>query len=479
MVKPQFQLNPADITLREGTAISNLDGRLWQEVGTTIGRYFGDEAMVRGRIGLESRYLIALSESKIIRPLSSAERNTLLDLHTQINSSVYQQIRSIEAETRHDLIAANNIFKVLLSNSTLLDLVNHGWIHWGLTTNDIDDTARALLTDSFVKQEYIPIAIKLLNEIIRLSSENIDVVIPGKTHLQPAAPTILGKELALFGIRLAQTFETIKSFRSYGKLTGAVGNLAAHFAAFPKINWLNFSTSFIKSLGLEPNLYTTQIEPRDHQVQLYSLFHQINTISIDFCQDLRLMIGLNWLKLKAVKTEYGSSAMPQKVNPIDFENSQGNSLLSSWIFEGLIRQLPLSWLQRDLVDKTIHRNLGLPFGYSLISLISLIKGLNRIEANRDRVKSELTADWSIISEGLQSQLRVSGQADAYEQLKNLSRGQILTQTDVQSWIKQLSSGSSTKKKLSQISPETYTGYAPQITRNIITKLSKIVNNLGR
>ena len=336
--------------LREGTAISNLDGRLWGEVGADTGRFFGDEAFVRARVAIEARYLIALSKVGVLRRLTLVEQKVLLSLHENINPKTYSRLRKIEAVTRHDVITMTQVMKTLLGKTKSLgDVIGHGWVHWGLASEDVDNLSRAVLTTNFLNEIYLPVAATTLREITLLSQKTKDVVIPGKTHIQTALPTLLGKEIALFGIRLAEIFLEIKNFRLKGKLTGAVGNLAAHKSVYPKVNWRKFSKEFVESLGLEANLYTTQIEPRSNLFKLLSKIELVNLVLVDLSQDMRLYIGFDWLVQEAKKEEFGSSAMPQKVNPIDFENSQGNALFSNWILEGLMRQLPISWLQRDLV----------------------------------------------------------------------------------------------------------------------------------
>ena len=253
---------------------------------------------------------------------------------------------------------------------------------------------------------------------------------------------------------------------------GATGNLSAQKNSFPNIDWIKFSKDFIKSFGLVPNIFTTQIDPKNNLVSLFSIIQLTNSIVIDVSQDMRLMIGFGWLKQTVNAKEIGSSAMPQKVNPIDFENSQGNALLSNWILEGLIRQLPVSWLQRDLVDKTIQRNLGLPFGYSTISLISLSKGLERIRPNKENILKELDSDWTIVSEGIQTYLRSQSIPDAYEIIKEKTRGNDFKKEDFKKVIENLNVSDQIKNKLGQITPEKYIGEGKRITNLAISKIKR-------
>lgn len=448
------------LSLREGTAISNLDGRLWDEVGTDTGQYFGDEAVVRTRIDIEARYLIALSKAGVIRKLTAAEIDTLKSLHNLVTPKVYLKVRKIEAGARHDVIAMTLVMKDLLSKREALnDILNSGWIHWGLASEDVDNLSKAVLTSEFIRKVYLPRASSLLKAICALSDKCKDTVIASKTHLQPAVPTILGKEIALFGIRLSEEFAKIKKIKLRGKLTGAVGNLSAQRFAYPEINWLKFSSDFVESLGLEANLFTTQIEPRNRWADLLDAIETVNLILINLSQDARLYAGFEWFIQEAKTKEFGSSAMPQKVNPIDFENSHGNALISNWLTDGLKKQLLVSWLQRDLVDKTILRNLGLPFGHSLIAIISCQKGLERVSPNSEKIKNDLESDWGILAEAYQTFLRSVGQANAYDELKNLTRGKKITKDDILNWIAHLKVPEQNKRKLKAIGFTSYVGYA--------------------
>lgn len=478
-VTTSFAIPARDTTLREGTGIANLDGRLWDEMGFNVGRFFGDEAMVRARVAVEAKYLIALSQFGRIRKLTKEEIGVLLSLHAKIDSKVYKKVRKIESKSRHDVIAMTQVLKNLLGKYKKLDdVIEGGWIHWGLASEDVDNLSKAILTTEFLKEVYLPQAGLFLEAIAALSQKTKNVVIPGRTHLQPAVPTPLGKEIALFGIRLSEIFEKISLLKLRGKLTGAVGNLSAQRSASPNIDWLAFSREFVESLGLEANLLTTQIEPRNRWAELLDLMETVNLILIDLSQDSRLYIGFDWLVQEANKKEFGSSAMPQKVNPIDFENSQGNALLANWIIEGLKKQLLVSWLQRDLVDKTILRNLGLPFGYSLISMISAVKGISRVSPNQEKIDKELNADLSILAEAYQINLRALGLGNAYDKLKELTRGKKMEREDIETWIKNLDVSEKIKTKLREISPQTYLGYAKENTEKMIKEIKRVARILN-
>lgn len=475
--KLEFQIPLKQSQLREGTAVSNIDGRLWGEVGANVGRFFGDEAMVRARIGIETRYLIALSQQGVIRKLKPKEKEILLNLHQKLDSKSYKDLRKIEVEVRHDVMVMTAFMRKFLASTTLSDIVDAGWIHWALTSEDVDNLARSTLLKAFMSDIYLPEATTFLENLVNLAQKTKSVVIPGKTHYQTAVPTTLGKEIALFGLRTSEQLIIIKRLPLRGKLTGAVGNIAAQKAAYPSINWRAFSKNFVESLGLEANIYTTQIEPRSNLVELLGKVQLVNSILIDLSQDARLWIGMEWLAQEVKNIEFGSSAMPQKVNPIDFENTQGNALFSNWIIEGLVRQLPVSWLQRDLVDKTIMRNFGLVFGHALISLVSASKGINRVKPNAEKIEEELNKDWSIISEGLQTYLRSIGKADAYEQLKKLAHGRKLSKADISSWLNKLKISSSEKERVKNITPKTYIGYAKENSDDMIKKIKQAIQKI--
>jgi adenylosuccinate lyase len=470
-----FEIPKEAVTRREGTGISNLDGRLWDEMGYDVGRFFGDEAMVRARVGIEARYLISLSEIGVIRKITFQERQTLLSLHNKVDAKAYIRLREIESEVRHDVLSMTQLFKEL--SGSFKDILDHGWLHWGLASEDVDNISKSILTTNFFNKVYFPQASLYLDAIYDIAKKTKDVVIPGKTHIQTAIPTTLGKELALFGVRFSEVFNNLKSLKLRAKLTGAVGNLSAHKLTYPEKDWRKFSKNFIESLGLEANLFTTQIEPRNRFVEILDAIETANFITIDLSQDTRLYIGFEWLSQLAKSTEFGSSAMPQKVNPIDFENAQGNAKLSNWIIAGLKENLLVSWLQRDLTDKTVLRNLGLIFGYSLISMISSVKGLQRISPNREKIKNDLNSDWSLIAEAYQITLRAHGMGDAYELLKKLTRGRKVTQKDIEEWIENLKTTEKIRGDLRKISPQNYIGYAKENCDEMLKNIRKAAKSL--
>jgi adenylosuccinate lyase len=470
-----YEVESRNLLLREGTAISNLDGRLWEEIGKYVGRFFGDEALVRARIAVEAKYLIALSKTGVVRKLSVKETTVLENLYKKIDKKVYDKIRKIEETVRHDVMSMTFVFKKLLKKERVLDdILEEGWTHWALTSEDIDNISRSVLLSNFIKNIYLPYYKKVILTFLEIIDETKNIVIPGKTHLQTATPTLLGKELSIYAVRLSEVYSKIKDFKITAKLMGSTGNLSAHKNSYPKIDWIRFSKNLVESFGLTANIFTTQIEPKNNLVELFSLIQLTNSIIIDISQDMRLMIGFGWLKQTVNQKEIGSSAMPQKVNPIDFENAQGNALLSNSILEGLIRQLPISWLQRDLVDKTIQRNSGLPFGYSTISLISLNKGLQRITPDKEKINKELESDWTIISEGIQTYLRSQKIPDAYEIIKEKTRGNKFNKEELELIIDGLNIAKDVKNKLKTITPQKYVGEGKRIIKLATNKINKII-----
>jgi len=469
-----FQIDTKNLPLREGTAISNLDGRLWDEIGNDVGRYFGDEALVRSRIAVESYYLISLSEIGIIRKFTQKEIFTLKNIYKNIDEKLYKRIRNTENLVKHDVVAMSLIFKYVLKQYNILSDIAENWVHWSLTSEDVDNIARTILIKNYINDVYIPNYRAFIEVLLKKIYEFKDIVIPGKTHLQTATPTLLSKELSVFLNRFSDSLLKISKFKYSAKLMGATGNLSAHKYSYPNINWIKFSNDFIKSFGLVPNIFTTQIEPKSNLVELLSQINLVNSVIIDFSQNSRLMIGFGWLKQTVNNKETGSSTMPQKVNPIDFENSQGNALMANWIFEGLCRQLPVSWLQRDLVDKTIQRNFGLPFGHSTIALISMKKGLEKSTTDKKKIDSDLYSDWTIISEAVQTYLKSRKVSHAYEMVKNKTRGEKIDKQEFINIIKSLDVSKDIISKLVEIEPKKYIGEGQSIINLAIKKTKKIL-----
>ncbi len=373
-----------------------------------------------------------------------------------------RQIKDLERTTRHDVKAAENFLRLKLAPTTLSDLIE--FLHFGLTSEDVNNIAHAVALRDSRDQVILPALDKILNQLADFIQKYKSTPMLARTHGQPAVPTTFGKEMTVFFARLKKQYAELESQRFEAKLTGAVGNFNALLSAAPQINWSKFSQKFIQNFGLESNLVTTQILPYDNWIEYFNTLHLVNSILIDFTQDMWRYISDDDLKLKVVASEVGSSTMPQKVNPIDFENAEGNLGIANTLLEQYARKLPVSRLQRDLSDSTVRRTFGVALGHSLIAYASLIKALERVEANEFAMRAELEAHWEIVAEGAQTILRAAGVSDAYDQLKSIARGKQITKDSFTQWIEDLSVEESVKEKLRALSPLTYIGLAKEIAK---------------
>lgn len=450
-------------------AISPLDGRYREKV-ESLSEFFSEHALFRARIEVETKYLIKLSEKKVIRNLSRQEKNLLHSLYEKFSTKDSEQIKKIEQTTRHDVKATEYWMKERLKKSILKDIVE--LVHFALTSTDTDNIAYALLTDRAIKSVILPSLKEMIKNILEFAEQESDTVLLARTHGQPAVPTTLGKEFSIYAIRLCEQYKQLAAYRSKAKLNGAVGNYNAHAIAVPEIDWIVFSTEFISELGLEPNIFTTQIEPHDRLSELLDILSRINSIIIDFDRDCWMYISSEILILKTIKSETGSSTMPQKVNPIDFENSEGNAKVANSLLEGIGRELQTSRLQRDLSDTTVLRNLGVMFGHSLLAYISATAGICKISANKEKISKELDGHYEILSEGIQTVLRIKGQSKPYEQLKELVRGKKVSAYDIKNFVNSLKVDSATKKKLLVLTPESYVGKAHELAKKAIAQCKR-------
>lgn len=454
-------------------AISPIDGR-YTKVTEPLAQYCSEAALIRYRVLVECEYLIALSESghTALRVFSEAEKGKIRDLYKP-NPNMVHIVHSIETvgyknipATNHDVKAVEYYIKDCLANTSLADSTE--WVHFALTSEDINNIAYALLLSDALEQVLVPSIRQIVVALKSLAVEHKSVAMLARTHGQPATPTTVGKEFRVFATRLERRLEGLASIKIQAKLNGATGNWNAHVVAYSQADWIEFSQKFIESFNigrsftLEANVITTQIEWHDSYVAVFDTLRRINTILIDFNQDMWRYISDEWITQKPVAGEVGSSAMPHKVNPILFENSEGNLGVSNALFEFFARKLPISRLQRDLSDSTVERNFGTAFAHSLIGYEYIVKGLKNINVNVEKVAAVLDSHPEVIAEAIQTVLRREGVPMPYEALKALTRGKHITIEDLHEFINRLAVPGEVKKELLAITPSSYVGLAERL-----------------
>jgi adenylosuccinate lyase len=451
------------------TALSPLDGRYARETAP-LKNYFSEFAFTRQRVRVEIDYLIALSRTThLVRNLSETEIEFLSELGDNFSAADAREIKEIERTTRHDVKAIEYFLRAHLAPTALADVIE--WLHFGLTSEDVNIIAQALALRDSRDAVMLSALDNVITRIAALVRQYQHTPMLARTHGQPAVPTTLGKEFAVFLVRLKKQRALLRAHRFETKLAGAVGNFNALVAAAPQIDWLAFSDEFIRAFDLEPNLCSTQLVPYDNWLRYFDTLRLTNSVCIDFAQDIWRYISDDYLKSRTVAGEVGSSTMPQKVNPIDFENAEGNLGIANVLFTHYAQKLPVSRLQRDLSDSTVRRTFGVALGHTLLAYINLARGLDRIEANVDAMRADLQSHWEVIAEGIQTILRAVGVRDAYDQLKSLTRGKTITQFDFETWIETLSVDESVKARLRTLSPFTYIGLAEQIVERALVEVS--------
>ena len=439
-------------------AISPIDGRYRNKV-EQLAPYFSEEALIKYRVLVEIEYFIALCEIPLPQ-LADFNTDLFEDLRaiyknfTAIDASA---IKEIENVTNHDVKAVEYFIKEKFDALNISKYKE--FIHFGLTSQDINNTAIPLSIKEAINDVYIVEYSEVLSKLEALSHEWSHVPMLARTHGQPASPTRLGKELEVFVVRLKEQFNLLNDIPSAAKFGGATGNFNAHKVAYPKIDWKSFGSNFVQSkLGLYHSFPTTQIEHYDHMAALFDCLKRINTIFIDLDRDIWTYVSMDYFKQKIKKGEVGSSAMPHKVNPIDFENSEGNLGIANAIFEHLSAKLPISRLQRDLTDSTVLRNVGVPFGHTIIGFASTLKGLNKLLLNEGKFAGDLEQNWAVVAEAIQTILRREGYPNPYEALKGLTRtNEAITQSSIASFIDTLEVNDAIKAELKVITPSNYTG----------------------
>jgi adenylosuccinate lyase len=437
------------------TAISPLDGRYHNQL-QSLGEYFSEYALIKYRVLVEVHYFIFLSEKKFFT-LSPAAKKYLLEIVENFSLEDAQEIKKIEKTTNHDVKAVEYFLKGMLEKTK--DSESMEWIHFGLTSQDINNTAIPLLWKHAIEIEYLPFVLNLKKQLTLLANQWKNRPMLARTHGQAASPTTLGKEVMVFVERIQNQIELLIQIPFTAKFGGATGNFNAHQVAFPKKDWTKLGNEFVEQkLGLKRQQFTTQIEHYDLLAAQFDNIKRINTILIDFCRDLWTYISLDYFKQKIKEGEIGSSAMPHKVNPIDFENAEGNLGLANAIFEFLSSKLPVSRLQRDLTDSTTLRSIGVPFSHSILALKSIERGLARLVLNTEKLELDLENNWAVVAEAIQTILRREDYPKPYEALKTLTRGKNgITKQSMHAFIDSLEIATVIKKELKAISPHNYTG----------------------
>lgn len=439
-------------------AISPIDGR-YRNKTQSLADYFSEEALIKYRIQVEIEYFIALCELPLpqLKDFDASKFGALQKIYIDFSSEDALAVKDIEKVTNHDVKAVEYFIK---KKFDALGLEKYKeFIHFGLTSQDINNTAIPLSIKAAMNDVYVPLYFEVFEKLKGLASEWASVPMLARTHGQPASPTRLGKEIEVFVERLKQQFDLLNDIPSAAKFGGATGNYNAHKVAYPAIDWKAFGKQFVQEkLGLHHSFPTTQIEHYDHMAALFDCLKRINTIIIDFNRDVWTYISMDYFKQKIKKGEVGSSAMPHKVNPIDFENSEGNLGIANALFEHLSAKLPISRLQRDLTDSTVLRNVGVPFAHTVIAFASTLKGLGKLVLNREKFEQDLEDNWAVVAEAVQTILRREGYANPYEALKGLTRtNEKITRQSIAEFIETLDVSAEIKEELKKITPANYTG----------------------
>jgi len=446
------------MSLNALNAISPIDGR-YRNKTESLAPFFSEEALIKYRVRVEIEYFIALYEIPLpqLSDFDSTKFEALRDIYKNFDSIDAQEIKEIEKTTNHDVKAVEYFIKAAFDKLGLTSFKE--FIHFGLTSQDINNTAIPLSIKEAMNQVYVPAYLEVLAKLKELVAEWSEIPMLARTHGQPASPTRLGKEIEVFVARLKEQFNLLNDIPSAAKFGGATGNYNAHKVAYPKIDWRTFGKKFVQEkLGLHHSFPTTQIEHYDHMAALFDALKRINTIVLDLDRDFWTYVSMDYFKQKIKKGEVGSSAMPHKVNPIDFENSEGNLGIANAIFEHLSAKLPISRLQRDLTDSTVLRNVGVPLAHTLIAFQSTLKGLNKLLLNKEKFQQDLENNWAVVAEAIQTVLRREGYPNPYEALKGLTRTNTkIDQNSIADFIDNLAIEDEVKNELKGITPSNYTG----------------------
>ena len=458
----------SSLALTALTALSPLDGRYGHKVVALRG-FFSEFALIKYRVHVEIEWLIALSLEPQIKECPSFSQATIDSLRTAVQRfsvSDAERVKSIEATTNHDVKAVEYWLRERFADNTEVT-TSQAFIHFACTSEDINNLSHALMLKSAREAVLLPALARIGSRLATLAHTHAAVAMLAHTHGQPASPTTLGKEMANVTYRLQRGQKAITDIEILGKINGAVGNYNAHLSAYPSLAWPTFCKQFVEGLGLTFNPYTIQIEPHDYMAELFDAIARVNTILIDLNRDIWGYISLGYFKQITKAGEIGSSTMPHKVNPIDFENSEGNLGLANALLRHMAEKLPISRWQRDLTDSTVLRNMGVAFGYCVLAYDSLSRGLDKLEINQAKIASHLDASWDVLAEPIQTVMRKCGIDDAYEQLKELTRGKGGIERDsLHAFIAQLAIPEDDKERLLALTPASYIGLAAQLAADI-------------
>ena len=439
-------------------AVSPVDGR-YASKSEPLRAYFSEFALIRYRIRVEIEYFIALCEIPLpqLADVDHEKFSMMRDIYLNLTPEQAMEVKEIEKTTNHDVKAVEYLIKRHFHEMGL-DKWSE-FVHFGLTSQDINNTSQPLMLKEAMEHVYMPALHEVLSLISEMAEKWSDVPMLAKTHGQPASPTRLGKEFKVYQVRIEEQLRQFSQLTYPAKFGGATGNMNAHKVAYPHVDWISFGENFVASLGLKRSFPTTQIEHYDNLAAIFDCLRRINTILIDFSRDIWTYISMEYFKQKVNKNEVGSSAMPHKVNPIDFENAEGNLGMADAIFTFLSMKLPISRLQRDLTDSTVLRNVGVPVAHGLIAFASLTKGLGKLILNEETIQADLHRNWAVVAEAIQTVLRREGYPNPYETLKALTRtGSVIDENTIETFINGLDVNEQVKEELRTITPWSYTGF---------------------
>ena len=447
-------------------AVSALDGRYAAQV-SALGEFFSEWALIKFRVLVETEWLLALSRETTIeqvRAFTAEEVDSLKRIAGDFDEAAAKRVKEIERTTNHDVKAVEYYVKERLADTTLA--VVREWVHFGCTSEDINNLAHALMLKGGIESVWLPLADSVVDTVRALAETYADQPMLSHTHGQPASPTTLGKEMAVFVARWQRALRPIRAQEYLGKFNGAVGNFNAHVAAYPDLPWETIARTFVTGLGLTYNPLTTQIEPHDYLAECFHASVRFNNITLDFDRDLWSYISLGYFRQRPVGGDVGSSTMPHKVNPIDFENSEANLGLANTVLEHLANKLPISRLQRDLSDSSALRNMGSGIAHSCIALQSTLRGLRKLSVDSETLLRDLDAVWEVLGEAVQTVMRKAGHDNPYEKLKELTRGAAISATTLREFVAGLDLPPEDKARLLEMTPATYVGLAPRLARQV-------------